>query len=103
MLIFICPNCSRFGAIPTPKEASKIACPHCKEADIDWLGRPDLEDPKGKGVFIDGLMRSIESLTMQTLATAYKRYDDKRASATNTIALLESCESVLRDLLVKMK
>lgn len=64
MILFLCPECGRFGAIEAPLRIELIACPYCKNNDVDWMSRPDL-------VSTDNLLAELEKEALDVLRRAY--------------------------------
>lgn len=103
MFVFICPVCGRFGSIPTPDKAINAACSYCGNKDIDWVSRPDLDNPKDGISFNDetavaAYLRAVERLALDVLGRAYDAYDSTSDSPATKLAALQEIEGKLYDL-----
>jgi len=84
MLIFICPNCGRFGIQAVKEVDGKVTatCPYCGTEDIDWISRPDIEEAVKAGEKTEEeLLCVLEKSVLNAMAEAYDIYDDVTETA----------------------
>lgn len=108
MLVFICASCGRFGKQVAKEEDGEIVatCPYCGNDDLDWLSRPDLDDPKTNKDKAEGRLGTLETLVLDVMNHVYDAYDFSclpgNSSATKTQSL-EDFETTLRDFVARLK
>ena len=69
MLLYMCVDCGRVGAVETPENVDDAACVYCGNEDIDWISRSDMDGPDIR------VLAKAERAAFAALHRLYEVYD----------------------------